>query len=82
MSVLSACLALVTAFVWIRVLNGFLIAQFFIGEPGLMPAFPMPARFVPIPVFVSFLLSLALTMAGSLYNTWRMAATPAAETMR
>jgi ABC-type lipoprotein release transport system permease subunit len=81
-SVLSACLALIAAYIWIRVFNGFMIAQFFIAEPGFMPAFPVPARFVPAPTFLAFLLALVLTMAGSLYNTWRMAATPPAETMR
>jgi ABC-type lipoprotein release transport system permease subunit len=81
-SVLAACLALLTAFLWIRVLNGFLIAQFFLGEPGLVPSFPIPACFVPVPAFMSFLLALTLTLAGSLYSTWRMAATPAAEAMR
>jgi ABC-type lipoprotein release transport system permease subunit len=81
-SVLSACLAILTAFVWIRVFNGFFIAQFFIGEPGFMPAFPVPACFVPVSAFMSFLLALTLTMVGSLYSTWRIAATPAAEAMR
>jgi ABC-type lipoprotein release transport system permease subunit len=81
-SLLSACMALAVAFVWIHAFNGFLIAQFFVGEPGLMPAFPVPARFVPVPTFLAFLLALVLTLTGSLYNTWRMAATPPAETMR
>jgi len=81
-SVLSACLALAAAYVWIHALNGFMIAQFFVAEPGLMPDFPVPARFVPVPAFLAFLLALALTMTGSLYNTWRMAATLPAETMR
>ena len=81
-SVLAACLAFIAAFAWIRGLNGFLIAQFFLGVPGLVPAFPVPARFVPIPAFLSLLLALVLTMTGSLFNTWRLAATPAAETMR
>jgi ABC-type lipoprotein release transport system permease subunit len=81
-SVLSACLALTMAFVWVHVFNGFFVAQFFIGDSGIMPAFPVPARFMPVPAFISFLLAFTLTMTGSLYNTWRMAATPAAETMR
>jgi ABC-type lipoprotein release transport system permease subunit len=81
-SVISACVALAAAFVWIRLLNGFFIAQLFIGEAGLLPDFPVPARFVPVPIFLAFFLTLTLTMTGSLYNTWRMAATPAAETMR
>jgi ABC-type lipoprotein release transport system permease subunit len=81
-SILSACLALIAAFVWIRVFNGFFVAQFFIGDSGIVPAFPVPARFLPVPAFISFLLAFTLTMTGSLYNTWRMTATPAAETMR
>ena len=66
----------------IRVFNGFFIAQFFIGESGLMPPFPVPFRFIPVAALLSLILALTLTMTGSLYNTWRMAATPAAETMR
>jgi ABC-type lipoprotein release transport system permease subunit len=81
-SILSACLALIAAVVWIHVFNGFFVAQFFIGDSGIMPNFPVPARFMPVPAFISFLLAFTLTMTGSLYNTWRMAATPAAETMR
>jgi hypothetical protein len=81
-SILSASMALVLAFLWIRIFNGFFIAQFFIGEAGFVPPFPMPARFVPVPAFISFLLALTLTMAGSLLNTWRMSSTPAGETMR
>jgi ABC-type lipoprotein release transport system permease subunit len=79
---MSACLALFLAFIWIRLLNGFFIAQFFIGESGIVPAFPVPARFFPATAFISFLLTLTLTMTGSLYNSWRIAATPPAETMR
>jgi len=81
-SVLSAALALAAAFVWVRVLNGFFIAQFFLGEPGLMPGFHVPSRFIPAPAFLSFLLALVITMTGSLYNTWRTATAPAAITMR
>lgn len=81
-SVLSACLALVAALVWMHIFNGFFIAQFFIGEAGSIPAFPIPARFVPIPIFLAFLLTLTLMMTASLYNTWRIASTAPAETMR
>jgi hypothetical protein len=81
-SILSACLALIAAYGWIHVFNGFFIAQFFIGDSGFMPDFPVPARFIPIPAIISFLLALTFTMTGSLYNTWRMSSIPAAETMR
>jgi ABC-type lipoprotein release transport system permease subunit len=81
-SLISACLAIAVSYIWIRLLNGFFIAQFFIGDSGLMPEFPVPARFIPVPAFLAFLLAFTLTMAGSLYNTWRTATTPAAVTMR
>jgi ABC-type lipoprotein release transport system permease subunit len=81
-SILSASLAIALAFAWIRVFNGFFIAQFFLGESGLMSTFSVPARFVPVPAFLSFLLAFTLTMTGSLYNTWRIATAPAAETIR
>ncbi len=81
-SLLAASVAVGLAIVWIRIFNGFFIGQFFIGDSGFMPAFPLPARFVPVPAFLSFLLALTLMMAGSLFNTWRTAATPPGETMR
>jgi len=82
LSIMAACLALIVAYVWIRVFNGFFIAQFFIGESDLIPVFSVPARFFPAAAFLSFLLTLTLTMTGSLYSTWRMAAMLPAETMR
>lgn len=81
-SLISASLALVVAFVWIKGLNGFFIAQFFIGESGLIPDFSVPSRFIPVPAFLALALALTVTMTGSLYYTWRMAATHPAETMR
>ena len=81
-SIISASLAIVLAFLWMRGFNGFFIAQFFIGEPGLMPSFPVPFRFIPAAALLSLILALTLTMTGSLYNTWRLAATPPAVTMR
>lgn len=81
-SLISASLALAVSFVWIKALNGFFIAQFFIGESGLIPDFPVPAHFLPVPAFLSLVLSIAVTMTGSLYYTWRMATTHPAETMR
>jgi len=81
-SLLAASCAIGLAIVWIRIFNGFFIGQFFIGDSGFMPVFPLPARFVPAPAFLAFLLALTLMMAGSLFNTWRTAATPPGETMR
>lgn len=81
-SLTAAPLALLLAFIWIKELNGLFIAQFFIAEIGLLPPFAVPARFLPIPVFLSFFFSLILTMVGSLYSSWRAAVIPPAEAMK
>ena len=82
LSLTGACLAFLSSFIWVKVLNGFFIAQFFIAETGLVPDFPVPSRFLPLPLFFAFLLALILTMSGSLYNTWRCAVTQPAEAIR
>ena len=82
LSLMGACIAFLASFVWIRLLNGLFIAQFFIAETGLVPDFPVPSRFLPLPLFFSFLLALLLTMTGSLYNTWRLATIAPAEAIR
>jgi ABC-type lipoprotein release transport system permease subunit len=82
LSLTGACTAFLTSFVWIRLLNGFFIAQFFIAETGVVPDFTVPSRFLPLPLFFAFLLALLLTMTGSLYNTWRFATIAPAEAIR
>ena len=82
LSLMGACMAFLISFVWIRLLNGFFIAQFFIAETGVVPDFTVPSRFLPLPLFFAFLLSLLLTMTGSLYNTWRFATIAPAEAIR
>lgn len=81
-SLSAAPLALLISFLWLKGLNGLFIAQFFIAEIGLFPPFNVPARFLPIPAFLSFFFSLILTMVGSLYSSWRAAVIPPAEAMK
>ncbi len=78
----SAPLAILSAMVWMKWLNGAFIAQFFIAEIGLMAPFPVPSRFLPLPSFLAFLFAIVLTMVGSLYPTWKTATVPPAEAMR
>jgi len=78
----SAPLAILSAMVWMKWLNGAFIAQFFIAEIGLMASFPVPSRFLPLPSFFAFLFTIVLTMIGSLYPTWKTATVPPAEAMR
>jgi ABC-type lipoprotein release transport system permease subunit len=82
LSLMGACMAFLISFVWIRLLNGLFIAQFFIAETGLVPDFTVPSRFLPLPLFFAFLVSLLLTMTGSLYNTWRLSTIAPAEAIR
>lgn len=81
-SLTAAPMSLLMAVFWIKGLNGLFIAQFFISEIGLLPPFKVPARFIPMPVFLSFFFSIILTMVGSLYSSWKAAVIPPAEAMR
>ncbi len=78
----GASAALVISFIWVRMLNGFLIAKLFIPGIGDLPSFPVPSRFLPLPLFAALCIALAVTMTGSLITTWRTAVVPPAETLR
>lgn len=78
----GASAALVISFVWVRVLNGLLIAKLFIPGIGALPPFPVPSRFLPMPFFAALTIALAVTMTGSLITTWRTAVVPPAEALR
>jgi ABC-type lipoprotein release transport system permease subunit len=81
-SLTSAPLAILMAMAWLKLFNGAFIAQFFIAEIGLMAPFPVPSRFLPLPCILAFLFAIVLMMSGSLYTTWKTAATPPVEAMR
>jgi ABC-type antimicrobial peptide transport system permease subunit len=82
LSVIAACLACLASYVWIRVFNGALVAQFFIGEMQSIAAFAVPARFGFTPLALALLLCLAMTLSGGLYTTWRLASGAPAECIR
>jgi len=81
-SLLCACGAMIFAFVWVRLLRAPLIAPFFIAELPLFPSLSIPARFLPLPLVLSFVFSLVVTMTGSIYFTWRTAITRPADNLR
>jgi ABC-type lipoprotein release transport system permease subunit len=70
-SVSGACMAILVSMLWTKVLNGAFIAQFFIAETNLLPAFKIPSTFFPLPAFLGFFLAFILTMVGSIYSSWR-----------
>ncbi len=82
LSVLAACLAFLVSYVWVRALNGAVVAQFFISEWDSLAAFPVPARFGFAPWAMSLLLCLTITLSGGLFTTWRLAARFPADSIR
>ncbi|MEB2309852.1 MAG: ABC transporter permease [Candidatus Brocadiaceae bacterium] len=70
-SLLGATIAIVLAILWVGGFRGAFIAQFFIAEITMLPKFALPARFLPLPCFISFFFAFLLTMVGSIYSSWR-----------
>lgn len=81
-SLLAACGALLLAALWVHGLRAPLVAPFFVPELPVFPELALPARFVPLPLVLAFVFSLAVTMTGSLWATWRTATARPAEALR
>ncbi len=82
LAMLSAPLAFILSFVWVKLFNGFFIAQLFIAGIESIPSFPVPSKFMPLPFLLSIFFSLVLTMVGSIYSAWRAATVPPAGALR
>jgi ABC-type lipoprotein release transport system permease subunit len=82
LSVAGACVALLLAWVWLRLLNGYGVAALFLDGASLQADFPVPFRLRPVPFVLAFVLSLAIVLTGTLYSSWRAAVTPPREAMR
>ena len=82
LSVIAACLSVLLCFLWVRIFNGVIVAQFFIAELGSVAPFRLPALFSPAPPALALLLCLSITLAGSLLTTWHLATRPPAESLR
>jgi ABC-type lipoprotein release transport system permease subunit len=78
----GACTALLLAWVWLRVFNGYGVAGYFLDGAGEAPDLAVPFRLAPIPALFAFLLSLAVVLTGTLYSSWRAATAPPREVMR
>jgi ABC-type lipoprotein release transport system permease subunit len=81
-SLLAAGGAGLLALLWVKALGAPLIAPFLIAELPLFPQMEIPSRFLPIPALLALAFSLAVTMTGSIYSTWRTAAVRPAEVLR
>lgn len=82
LALISAPAAFILSFIWIKLFNAPFIAPLFIPGVESIPPFPVPSRFMPLPFVLSFFFALLLTMAGSIYSTWRAAIVPPAEAMK
>lgn len=82
LSVAGASLSLSLSFVWLKWFNGYWVASIFLHGVAAAPSFRVPFCLTPIPALLSFLISLAVVMTGSLFSTWRAATVPPAEAMR
>jgi ABC-type lipoprotein release transport system permease subunit len=82
LAIIGSGIAIVGAWVWLRVLNGYGIAGLLLPGAGAAPAFRVPFDLAPTPVFVAAAVSLVMVLTGTLYSIWRAAIAPPAEAMR
>lgn len=73
LSLAGACVALLLAWLWLRVLNGYGIAGLFLDGVGTAPAFTVPFRITPVPALFAFVLAFVVVLTGTVYSTWRSA---------
>jgi ABC-type lipoprotein release transport system permease subunit len=78
----GASLALLVAFVWLKMLNGYWIAGIFLAGVAKAPGFAVPFRLTPLPALLAFLLALVVIMTGTVYSSWRAATTSPREALR
>jgi len=81
-SLMSVPITFMLSFLWLKILNGVFIAQIFIPGAGIFPPFSVPSLFFHLPVIMAFLLSLVITLVGSISTTWKASIVPPVEAMR
>ena len=82
LSVAGACTALLLAWVWLRLFNGWGMAGFFLAGSGATPDFPVPFQLTPVPALLALVLSLVIVLSGTLASLWRAATVAPREAMR
>ena len=73
LSLFGACIALILAWLWLRVGNAFGIAGFFLAGVDAVPDFPVPFRMTPTPALLAFVLAFVIVLTGTLWSAWRAA---------
>jgi ABC-type lipoprotein release transport system permease subunit len=82
LSLAGASVALLLAWMWLRVFNGYGIASLFLDGADATPSFRVPFRLTPVPALLAFVLAFAVVLMGTLYSCWRAAVTPPRDAMR
>lgn len=82
LSLAGACVALLLAWVWLRIFNGRGVAGLFLDGADAAADFPVPFRLTPIPALLALAIAFAVVLSGTLYSTWRAATAPPREAMR
>src|SRR5262249_40172676 len=82
LAIIAACVSLLLAWFWLRVLNGYWIAGLLIPGVSTTADFQVPFRLTPVPALLAFVLALVVVLVGTLYSTWRAAPVAPREAMR
>jgi ABC-type lipoprotein release transport system permease subunit len=82
LSLAGACSALLLAWLWLRLFNGWGVAGFFLAGSGTAPDFQVPFRLTPVPALLALVLSLVIVLSGTLASLWRAATVAPREAMR
>jgi ABC-type antimicrobial peptide transport system permease subunit len=72
-SLLAVSTSVLFSMVWIKGLNGVLIAQFYIAEVGLFPEVGIPSRYLPSHALLGLAFTLVVSLVGGLSTAWKKA---------
>jgi ABC-type lipoprotein release transport system permease subunit len=81
-SLSAVSLSILLSMVWIKGLNGILIAQFYVAEVGLIADIDIPSRYLPSHAVFYLVCALAVTLVGSWLYTWQKTHVPPGALMR
>ncbi len=81
-SLTAVSLSILISMVWTKVLNGAMIAQFYISEVGLFPDVEIPSRYLHSHGLFCLFFALGVTLIGGLLPAWKKMRKPPSELMR
>jgi ABC-type lipoprotein release transport system permease subunit len=82
LSATAAGTAVLLAFGWLKLLNGYGLASLFLSGVDRSPSFEVPYLLAPLPALLGFLFSWIVVTSGTLYSAWRTATVSPREAMR